>query len=856
MPTAEELTVALNGTWDAQKQQGIAFCPAHNDIITPSLSIGVRSDGHPLLHCHAGCQFKDIVEALKQRGIDLQPPQAPMGCTLADYAAAKQLPIPFLQKLGLKNTRYAKAPAVTIPYHDESGKETAIRFRRTLHKARGAKDERFAWRTGSKVSLYGLERLSAVTGDSITLVEGESDAQTLWLHDIPALGIAGASNWRDERDAKHVERFTTIYVVIEPDTGGDNLRKRLLGSVIRHRVKLVRLPVKDPSSLYLSGPSIFLTAWGAAIVAAEGWTEGPDPLEGLIERTLQDPGAPFAKDVVERLIALRANDPGVYETLLARLKNETKCRVHQLERKLKADDAGEKGEGASQTDTLVTLALEQADLFHTPEGKAYADIELNGHRQTWAVRGTDFRNWLAFIYFEATQGVVSSEAQRTVVSLLEARAKFAGPEREVFTRVGGAGDNIYLDLGCPEWKAVEITAAGWRVIDRPPVRFRRSRGMLPLPVPEAGGSIDELRPFLNVTPQHFIMVVAWLLAALRPYGPYPILGVSGEKGGAKTMLLKLLRRLIDPHTPEIRALPQDDRTLFLYAKNRHIQAFDNVSVLMAWLADLFSQLATGGGFTTRELYTDDDENIFNGMRPIAMNGIPEIVEQADLADRALVIKLETIPEEKRQTEAELEQAFNQARPKILGALLTAVAGGLRELPTIKLKEKPRMADFAVWIVACEKAFDWAPGTFMAVYAANVEEATETVLEADPVAMALITFMASRPGWDGTASDLLKDLSGIVGERIQRSSAWPKLANQFAGKLRRAAPLLRDMGISIEFYKKSGGKDGKRTRKIRVYKAPESKRPHQGNGADPQATAHPVSGVHANTDAEEKESYVL
>ena len=72
--------------------------------------------------------------------------------------------------------------------------------------------------------------------------------------------------------------------------------------------------------------------------------------------------------------------------------------------------------------------------------------------------------------------------------------------------------------------------------------------MLPLPVPEQGGAIGDLAAFLNLRSQtDFVLVVAWLLAALRCRGPYPVLGVSGEQGSAKTVLTKILRSLVDPN---------------------------------------------------------------------------------------------------------------------------------------------------------------------------------------------------------------------------------------------------------------------------------------------------------------------
>src|SRR5260221_11492572 len=147
------------------------------------------------------------------------------------------------------------------------------------------------------------------------------------------------------------------------------------------------------------------------------------------------------------------------------------------------------------------------------------------------------------------------------------------------------------------WRAVEIDPTGWRVNDIPPVRFRRAAGMQPLPMPVPGGSVETLRSFLNVkSGSHFILVVAWALAVLRNRGPYPVLVLSGEQGSAKATLTAILRALLDPNTAPLRALPREDRDLFIAARNGHVLAYDNVSALPAWISDTLCRLATGGGF--------------------------------------------------------------------------------------------------------------------------------------------------------------------------------------------------------------------------------------------------------------------
>src|SRR5262245_59854734 len=207
---------------------------------------------------------------------------------------------------------------------------------------------------------------------------------------------------------------------------------------------------------------------------------------------------------------------------------------------------------------LIDMALSE-ELFHIATGTAFADIIVDSHRETWPIRSKRFRGWLRRRYYQVTGGAASAAEIRSVLDLFEARAQFDGPERAVHVRIAEHAGRIYLDLADEQWRAIEIGPDGWRVIGGPPVRFRRPGGMLPLPVPQQGGSIETLSSFLNLASRDdFVLIVAWLLAALRPNGAYPLLAISGEQGSAKTVLCKLLKALIDPNTAPVRSLSREE----------------------------------------------------------------------------------------------------------------------------------------------------------------------------------------------------------------------------------------------------------------------------------------------------------
>jgi hypothetical protein len=422
---------------------------------------------------------------------------------------------------------------------------------------------------------------------------------------------------------------------------------------------------------------------------------------------------------------------------------------------------------------------------------------------------------------------------QSALNVIEAQAHFDGPERAVALRVAGHAGKVYLDIGNIAWQVIEIDASGWRLITDPPVRFRRPRGMKPLPMPVKGGSIKELRTFINVkSNDDFVLIVAWALAVLRDLGPYPVLALSGEQGSAKSTLTAILRALLDPYTAPLRALPREDRDLFIAATNGHILAFDNVSGIPLWISDTMCRLSTGGGFATRQLYSDQDEILFDAMRPQILNGIEDVVKRQDLVDRALFIQLEKIQKENRRSEHELWASFNKVAPRILGALLDHLAHGLRRLPNIKLDEMPRMADFAVWATACEtKAW---PVTFARAYGGNQEEAAEIALDADAVATAVrammaTPMMAAEVEWRGTATSLLAELEKYVDEKMARSRDWPQSSRALSQYLRRSATCLRKVGIEIAFDQRD--RTHKATRQITITQLPVEPPEGSGPGAE-------------------------
>jgi hypothetical protein len=451
----------------------------------------------------------------------------------------------------------------------------------------------------------------------------------------------------------------------------------------------------------------------------------------------------------------------------------------------------------SQATLAATMAGEWK-LWHTPASVAYATFAAGDHNESWPVKSETFKQFLSKKFFDEQGKAMNSEAVSAAVNLVQAQAKFEGEECPVHVRVAEHNGKIYVDLCNAQWQVVEISPQGWRIIEDPPVRFRRSRGMLPLPTPERGGKVDLLRRFLNVDENNWILVISWLMAAFRPRGPYPILALFAEQGSGKSTIGRLLRDLIDPNAAPLRSEPKDPRDLMIAANNSWCLAFDNLSHVPAWLSDAICRLSTGGGFATRELYTDQDEIIFDSQRPGLLTSIEEIATRSDLLDRCLIVNLSTISEENRRTVADIIEAFQRERPLILGALLDAVSAGLERLPSTKLEALPRMADFAQWVTATEKGLGWSEGTFMTAYQGNRESANDLALEASTIAQPLVDCLEEQGTWSGSTSELLTALENRTGgDQVKRQKSWPKNARALSGQLRRIAPNLRIKGWILD-----------------------------------------------------------
>jgi hypothetical protein len=445
--------------------------------------------------------------------------------------------------------------------------------------------------------------------------------------------------------------------------------------------------------------------------------------------------------------------------------------------------------------------------FRASDGRYYSTVSVDRQVACYPLESDELDRLLVRRHHELTGRGPSPAFRASLLAMLRARAEINDHSEPVFVRVASRppGDDCVIDLGDCRRRAVEISASGWQLVDHSGVNFWRPSGLRALPEPARGGAIDEILEFVNIEPADMPLLIVWLTAALRPDGPYPILVINGEEGTAKTTAALVCRRLIDPHATLLRSFPKTERDLMIAAHHNWLLAFDNLSSLAPWQSDALCRLSTGGGFGSRQWFSNDHEVVIHAQRPIVVGGIDDFVHRGDLADRCIFLHLPPIPPPERMGDREFWARFKEACPRLLGALFDAVAGGIRLWPEVRLPELSRMADVDRWGESVARALGHPPGTFLSAYRTNRKSACQRVLEDVPVFAALTKALDYSGLIEGTPTEVLLLLTDHLPFKQSALSGWPRSPVAFSRLLQRMAPQLRAIGIIVGFHRPHHGR---------------------------------------------------
>jgi hypothetical protein len=509
---------------------------------------------------------------------------------------------------------------------------------------------------------------------------------------------------------------------------------------------------------------------------------------------------------------------------------------------------------------LVDLALDRW-AFCLHDGDVFALPVLDGEPAIAVpLRGTrGVRSLLARHYRDLHGRPPSAASLADALVVLEGEAE--PYPRPVGLRVAAHPDGSrWLDLGTPSGEVVKIADGCWSVTTTNRVVFRRTNltGEVPAPVP--GGDLSRLRELVNIADADWPLLVAFLVAMLDAEMPHPIAAVTGEQGTGKSTTVRRLVQLVDPSPAPLRTCPRDVEQWAVAASGSWLVALDNVSSMRDWLSDALCRAATGDGMVRRRLYSDSDVSVLAFRRVVLLTYIDAGALRGDLADRLVTFELGRIDPTRRQPDADLDAAWTELRPHLLGGLLDLAAQVYEVLPDVRLTRLSRMADFHRLVAAVDTVTGWS-GTDR--YATQGERLAEDVVAGDPVAEQINIMMSppKREGptpaapapsttvWSGTASDLLAAIEAQVADR-KLPRTWPTSARAMAGALKRCAPALRTVGIEVDGPHRVGSDRDRTWTLTRIEEHPDQpsgpSAPSATDATDgPDGAPHPTSTASAD-----------
>ncbi len=453
----------------------------------------------------------------------------------------------------------------------------------------------------------------------------------------------------------------------------------------------------------------------------------------------------------------------------------------------------------SQANILLEDILSRKDvsLFHDEQSEGYISLEIGGHQENWGCKSKALKRWIASEIYRTQKKAPGSEMIKSILAVLEGKARFDGSEIELQNRIAWHKGELWYDLTNKAWQAVKINKEGWEIVDKPPIVFKRHSHNKAQVVPIRNGDIKLFLNYIKITNEEYrLLLLVFFVSCFISDFPHVMLVVFGAQGSSKSTFSRLLRLGVDPSLLDVTGFPHNQKELIQALAHHYFLFFDNVSHISEDQSDLLCRSITGGGHTKRELYSDDEDIIYNFMRCIGLNGINLVTTRPDLLERSLLLEIERIEEMDRKTEKELFKNFENDMPSILGGVFNTIVKAMQIEPTIKLNSYPRMADWTQWGCAIAEALGFTKEEFLKAYKANINRQTEMLINENIVATAIITFMEDKEEWKDTPTELLLQLINHASfvNIDTREKYWPKGANALSRRINELSTPLKQMGI--------------------------------------------------------------
>jgi 5S rRNA maturation endonuclease (ribonuclease M5) len=762
----------------------MTHCRCHDDK-NGSLSLASK-EGKVLAKCHAGCSQTAVFEAIK----------------------------PLIPEYTPKNGNGSgKTISAVYPYRDADGKLIFEKVRYipkgfVIRRPNGSGDYVWDLKGVDKSLLYRLpEVLEAIkSGDAVYIAEGEKDADNL-----ASLGLTATCNvFGASEDAK------------KPKWTSANA-KWLAGAK-----EVVIFPDYD----------------AAGMTHAQGIASSLQALR-ISCKIVQLPGLSPKEDISDWL--RKGGDKSKLLELVSATVNWNIDSVRTDHSEEHAEPEAETKPKIDITAHVIELARDHFELWHNQQNEACATLKTGDVSMHYFVNSLAFHEQLRGIYFDKHEQSISPEPFRRAVETLAMLAKRRGEKYESALRVAHSDGLIYLFLANEVQEIVLVDTSGWKVISGRdcPIRFVKTTTTAPLPVPASGGNLDALFDFISIDESDRAargLIKLWLLACLAPTESYPVLRLKGKEGSGKSLATSFLQSLIDPQLVKSRSLPGSEQDLMVAAQSSFLLPFDNVSELSPEQSDSLCRISTGGTFGTRELFTNKNESLITAKAPVILNGITDFVVRGDLNSRTLTVGLSC---RKRKPAKKLASEFEEQRAALLGAMLDIVVAGLKRLPEIDDDnlDLPRLADVAVWLIACEDAIGLTSGAALSLINENQRQELLAASAEHPVVLAVEKLLQDEMSWHGTASELLGKLV------FANEKSKPANAVTLRKELNRNETCLGELGIDIDFCRK--GKHGRKLIFLTKSKFTDSSAPSDSASQAEPFQTRLIEGV-SDSDSPEKQ----
>ena len=702
-----------------------------------------------------------------------------------------------------------------------------VRLDTPLVDANGKEKRKYIYPTGQPCALFN-PGVDLTSSPEIWITEGVAKSMCGFDHGLPVVALGGLWNWKNHVNGNKVSDKDGLLPELSFDWTGKkailltdsdiipshpayDAFPRLAEQLCRlgaEEVRVVALPNLTPKG-QKTGLDEFIIAKGDQAVTelrasvsetspyeptGEGrWPKALATLRAIPEETLRDhPKEVIEHDTINTLqIVWQYNEIAVHELLEDWKEKGFKKTTLVLDLVKKVDRAKNKERRSEEEEKInpinwVIDHFKNYELWHTEDKTAY--ITVNGEH--FKIGYTEFNNIITTTYHSETGDGISRQAREAASDTLMGYASF-GETHNIYVRLAGLDGKIYLDMANEAREVIEITKDGWKIIKNPPVRFRRPDGMLPLPVPVAGGTLDDLRPFMNVTDDQWPLVKAYIIGTTNPFGTYALLVLLGPTGRMKTPMTSRIKYIIDPHTGKVDFPPKDlDDRIIIYNDN-HIVGFDNESYISKERSNEYCRVSSGATLSQRKFFLQLELLNIYAHNPLIINGIKYFITEDDLLNRSIIIEPPRMTTFETQEDA--DKKFFNAHPKILGALLDMIVTGLMGYDSVTVNT--RMADFARWVVACLGPTEG--DKFLKLYEENRSTYIKSKSEGNLLVDTLVDFMDTCGEWNGTAKTLLailnsKSVNAYTGAK-SRPEGWLVDGTRLGSKLNEHEEEIRERG---------------------------------------------------------------